>query len=339
MTKPRNDLTIYNTVADLWWSDEVRWVRTLQNMVPARLAYFDRFMAWQGAEVLDIGCAGGFMAEGMALKGARVTGIDPAADAIAAARAHAEKTGLTIRYDVGSGENLPYADAGFDAVICVDVLEHVSDLPRVLSETARVLRPGGLFLFDTINRNLLAKLVTVTLAEGVLRLLPHGTHDPGMFITPAELRAGLTRAGLTPGGRQAILTHHYSSWNRYENRQPFFRGGPQFGCCGDRRRGQARRAAFDPQLDGGAAGLRLSAYGAIRAGAADCGGGEGVSTAQGQAAADLEFRRGRSTLFCGAIHGRLQGLRPAGDQGRQGGAGALRHGAQALGAVDFVLGG
>lgn len=199
MTKARNDLTIYDAAAKQWWSDEVRWVRTLQNLVPARLAYFDRFIAWPGAEVLDLGCAGGFMSEAMAHRGARVTGIDPAADAVAAARAHAKGTGLSLCYDVGSGEALPYTDASFDAVVCVDVLEHVSDLARVLVEAARVLRPGGLFLFDTINRTSLAKLVTITLAEGLLGLLPPGTHDPTMFITPAEMRLALAKAGLNPG--------------------------------------------------------------------------------------------------------------------------------------------
>jgi 2-polyprenyl-6-hydroxyphenyl methylase/3-demethylubiquinone-9 3-methyltransferase len=128
-----------------------------------------------------------------------VTGIDPAADAIDAARAHARESGLRIGYDVGVGEALPYESASFDAVVCVDVLEHVADLNKVLSEVARTLRPGGLFLFDTINRTLLARLATITVAEDVLRLLPRGTHDPAMFIRPTELRAAMQRAGLVPG--------------------------------------------------------------------------------------------------------------------------------------------
>ena len=195
----RNDLTIYNTVADRWWSDDIRWVRTLKNLVPGRLAWFDRHIDWQGRDVLDLGCAGGFMAEALARRGAHVTGIDPAADAIDAARAHARESGLRIGYDVGGGEALPYESASFDAVVCVDVLEHVADLTKVLSEVARTLRPGGLFLFDTINRTLLARLATITVAEDMLRLLPRGTHDPAMFIRPAELRAAMQRAGLVPG--------------------------------------------------------------------------------------------------------------------------------------------
>ena len=195
----RNDLSIYDKVAKSWWSDDIRWVRTLKNLVPGRLRWFDRQIDWQGKAVLDLGCAGGFMAEALALRGAHVTGIDPAADAIDAARAHAREGGLRIGYDVGVGEALPYESASFDAVVCVDVLEHVADLNKVLSEVVRILRPGGLFLFDTINRNPLARLATITIAENVLRLLPRGTHDPAMFIRPVELRAAMQRAGLVPG--------------------------------------------------------------------------------------------------------------------------------------------
>ena len=195
----RNDLTIYDKVADRWWSDDIRWVRTLKNLVPGRLAWFDRQIDWQGKAVLDLGCAGGFMAEALALRGAQVTGIDPAADAIDTARAHAHAGGLRIGYDVGVGEALPYDSASFDAVVCVDVLEHVADLNKVLSEVARTLRPGGMFLFDTINRNPLARLATITIAEDVLRLLPRGTHDPAMFIKPRELRSAMQGAGLVPG--------------------------------------------------------------------------------------------------------------------------------------------
>jgi 2-polyprenyl-6-hydroxyphenyl methylase/3-demethylubiquinone-9 3-methyltransferase len=195
----RNDLTIYDRVADQWWSEEVRWVRTLKNLVPGRLKWFDRHFDWSGKDVLDLGCAGGFMADAMAARGARVTGIDPAADAVAAARRHSSAVGLTIQYDVGVGEALPYDAAGFDAVVCVDVLEHVADLTRVLAEVARVLRPGGLFLFDTINRNPLARLATITIAEDVLRLLPRGTHDPALDLKPREGRHAIKGAGLVPG--------------------------------------------------------------------------------------------------------------------------------------------
>ena len=195
----RNDLTIYDEAADRWWSDDIRWVRTLKNLVPGRLSWMDNRIDWHGKAVLDLGCAGGFMAEALEDRGATVTGIDPAEQAIAAARAHATAHDRRITYDIGTGEALPYENAAFDAVVCVDVLEHVQDLAMVLAEAGRVLRPGGLFLFDTINRNILARFVTITIAEDILRLLPRGTHDPDLFIKPAEMRAALTEAGLEPG--------------------------------------------------------------------------------------------------------------------------------------------
>ena len=200
MTKPqRNDLTIYDDVAANWWSDDIKWVRTLKSMVPGRLKWFDRHFDWAVKRVLDLGCAGGFMAEALAEKGAIVTGIDPAAQAIEAARVHAAQAGHDIRYDVGVGESLPYADASFDAVVCVDVLEHVADLNQVLREVERVLVPGGRFLFDTINRNPISRLAVITMAEDVLRLLPKGTHDPELFIKPRELKTAMEQAGLIVG--------------------------------------------------------------------------------------------------------------------------------------------
>ena len=204
----RNDLTIYDRFAAHWWDGSVRWLRVLQNLVPARLDYFDKVIDWRGKAVLDLGCGGGFMSEALARRGASVTGIDPAAPAIAIAQRHAATGNLAIRYLVASGERLPLPDQSMDHVVCVDVLEHVGDLGQVLDEIRRVLRPGGMLAFDTINRNFLARLVIVILGERVIQLLPRGTHDPAMFITPAELRgllaardfAGCTLAGLGPVG-------------------------------------------------------------------------------------------------------------------------------------------
>jgi 2-polyprenyl-6-hydroxyphenyl methylase/3-demethylubiquinone-9 3-methyltransferase len=144
------------------------------------------------------------MAEAIARRGARVTGIDPAREALAAARAHAAMEGLDIRYDEGSGEALPYADASFDAVVCVDVLEHVSDLDAVLTEVARVLRPGGWFLFDTINQSWLARVVVIMAAERLLRILPRGTHDPAKFVDDSVLRRKLSDRNFQVGNFEGL---------------------------------------------------------------------------------------------------------------------------------------
>jgi 2-polyprenyl-6-hydroxyphenyl methylase/3-demethylubiquinone-9 3-methyltransferase len=195
----RNDLAIYDRIADRWWSDNVRWVRTLKNLVLGRLAWFDRHFDWMNKKVLDLGCAGGFMAEALASRGARVTGIDPAEPVVSLARDHAQCRGLAIMYNVGVGEALPYQSETFDAVVCVAVLEHVQDFTRVVAESARVLRPGGLFLYDTINCNALSYVIAITAAEDILRILPRGTHDPAKFMRPQELRLAMSRAGLATG--------------------------------------------------------------------------------------------------------------------------------------------
>lgn len=196
----RNDQSMYRTDAPDWWTGRRRWLRTMHNLVLPRLEYFDRIVQdWQGMSVLDLGCGGGFMAEALARRGADVIGIDPSAPAIEAARNHADATDLHIDYRVASGEHLPIPDGSLDCVVIVDVLEHVADPALVLDECRRVLKPGGLLLFDTLNRTTLAAFTFVFLGEIVSRIGPRGTHDPRKFIKPAELRAMLMRKGFSVG--------------------------------------------------------------------------------------------------------------------------------------------
>jgi 2-polyprenyl-6-hydroxyphenyl methylase/3-demethylubiquinone-9 3-methyltransferase len=195
-----NDLTIYQTYAANWWDGSQRFLRLLHNIVPARMKHFSTVVGhWNGKAVLDLGCGGGFMAEALARAGADVIGVDPSAPAIEAAEAHARAQALGIDYRVGSGERIPLSDASVDCVVCVDVLEHVDSVDAVLDEIRRVLKPGGLFLFDTINRTPFAALVLVYFGETILGLLPRGTHDPEKFIRPSELRAKLSQRGFDMG--------------------------------------------------------------------------------------------------------------------------------------------
>jgi ubiquinone biosynthesis O-methyltransferase len=200
--------SLYDRDAEHWWDGSQRWLRALQNLVPARFAFFDRLTSWNGQTVLDLGCGGGFMSEALAKRGAKVIGVDVSRGAIAIAKRHAASGGLAIRYLVASGEDLPLPDASVDCVVCVDVLEHVRSLDQVLDEIRRVLRPGGVFLFDTINRTWLARFVIVVCGERIFRLLPRGTHDPAGFIKPTDLDEKLAArrfvnrvfAGLGPRG-------------------------------------------------------------------------------------------------------------------------------------------
>jgi 2-polyprenyl-6-hydroxyphenyl methylase/3-demethylubiquinone-9 3-methyltransferase len=184
--------SIYAAYGAQWWSGRHRWLRTLQNLVPARLSHFTGIVGdWRGRSVLDLGCGGGFMSEALARLGAKVAGVDPCEEVIAIAKKHAVANALRIDYRIGTGEGLPVASGAFDCVVCADVLEHVEDLDSVLDEVSRVLKPRGLFLFDTVNRTRLAALVYVTLGERILGIVPRGTHDPAKFIRPAELAAKL----------------------------------------------------------------------------------------------------------------------------------------------------
>jgi 2-polyprenyl-6-hydroxyphenyl methylase/3-demethylubiquinone-9 3-methyltransferase len=201
------DNDVYERLGGSWW-DETSPLNLLHGSVtPGRFAYFRDVLARQpgagpaGLRVLDIGCGGGFLAEEFAALGCQVTGVDPSPATIAAARAHAAGSGLRIDYRVGTGEELPVPDTAFDVACCCDVLEHVSDLDRVISETPRVLKPGGLYLFDTINRTRKSKLLAIKVAQQwpLTRLTDTALHDWDMFITPAELTGALKRHGLSLG--------------------------------------------------------------------------------------------------------------------------------------------
>ena len=195
------DNAIYDTEP---WRDESRALYTLSILTPVRFGYMHDVLANRlhlaprGKRALDIGCGGGFLAEEFAKLGCDVTGIDPSAPSIAQATAHAEEAGLTIAYRVASGEAIPFADATFDIVYCCDVLEHVDDPDKVIAETARVLKPGGVYLFDTINRTWISKLVVIKLFQQwkETRVVATNLHDWAMFITPNELRAVLTHHNL-----------------------------------------------------------------------------------------------------------------------------------------------
>lgn len=191
-----NNLQQYDRLAAQWW-DEASPFKDLLLLNAPRFSFFDDFITdWHGKTVLDLGCGGGFASEEMTRRGASVVGVDPAGELLAVAKSHAEKAGFTIDYRQGSGEAIPAADASFDVVVCVDVLEHVADLDKVLLEVNRVLKPGGLFLYDTINRTAFSFLWMILALEWVAGRIPRGTHDWRMFIKPEEIREKLLRSGF-----------------------------------------------------------------------------------------------------------------------------------------------
>ena len=197
------DNQIYDREGADWW-DENNPLNILHgSFTPGRVAYFRRVLhelgrSPDGMRALDLGCGGGFVAEEFAQLGCDVVGVDPSGVSLETARAHARRMGLDIDYRVGSGEDLSLADEDFDIAYCCDVLEHVSDLDAVLRETARCLKPGGLYLFDTINRTRQSKLLAIKVMQEWpwTRIIDADIHDWDMFIKPDELDRALAKAGL-----------------------------------------------------------------------------------------------------------------------------------------------
>ena len=199
------DNAVYDRLSNTWW-DETGFLHALTALNPPRFGYMRRVLFHdqgrdpRGLPILDVGCGGGLLAEEFARLGCAVTGVDPSSKSLEAARGHAKEAGLAITYRGGVAESLPFPDASLDAVYCCDVLEHVRDLDRVVAEAARVLKPGGVYLFDTINRTWKSKLVLIFLFQewSWTRCMPKDIHDFDLFVPPERLRGLLIRHGLAP---------------------------------------------------------------------------------------------------------------------------------------------
>lgn len=194
---------IYQAHGHEWWSEDASFdISSLRYcMNPVRYGYFKRKLNplhLPGKTVLDVGCGGGFLAEEFAGDGFAVTGIDPATNCIDAARKHAVESNLAIDYHTGKGEALPFPDASFDIVVCCDVLEHVDDFKLVIGEVARMLKKGGVFCYDTVNRTWLSKVAMIKVNQdwGFTRWMEPNTHVWEKFIKPAELLSAMNRCGL-----------------------------------------------------------------------------------------------------------------------------------------------
>jgi 2-polyprenyl-6-hydroxyphenyl methylase/3-demethylubiquinone-9 3-methyltransferase len=194
--RKRNDLEFYSSTAEQWWDEQAK-IYALKHLNSPRFQYFDRHLqSWKNLQVLDVGCGGGFTCEFLAKRGAIVSGIDQSQPCIQIAQQHALQNQLSINYQHGVAETLPYPNDTFDVVVCVDVLEHVADLEQTLLEIYRVLKPEGIFCFDTINQTLKSKLIMIWLLEDILKEIPHGIHDWQKFIPPAHLTNLMQKMGF-----------------------------------------------------------------------------------------------------------------------------------------------
>ncbi len=210
----------FQRIASEWWDAKGKF-RPLHQLAPARLTFVrdelvrhfglkgSRLKPLKGLRVLDVGCGGGLVSEPLARMGASVTGLDPGRENVEAARAHVEGQtgpgGLDLAYRVGMVEDLAAEGLQFDAVVSLEVLEHVPDVGAFVTSCASLVRPGGALVLSTINRNFKSYALAIVAAEYVLGWLPRGTHQWDRFVTPEELAGFVTAAGLSPPTYKGIV--------------------------------------------------------------------------------------------------------------------------------------
>ena len=191
------ELVKFNELAHRWWDPEAEF-KPLHDINPLRLDYIDNLTGLKGKTVLDVGCGGGILAESMAVRGAKVTGIDLSEKALKVAQLHLLETGNQADYRKIAAEELARQQPQhYDVVTCMEILEHVPEPASTVQACAELVKPGGHVFFSTINRNLKSYLFMVIGAEYVLRLLPRGTHNYTKFIKPSELARFCRDTGLT----------------------------------------------------------------------------------------------------------------------------------------------
>lgn len=192
------ELAKFGDLAHRWW-DPASEFKPLHDINPLRLDWIDQAIGLSGKAVLDVGCGGGLLAEGMAARGARVTGIDLSEKPLSVARLHLLESGHRVDYRLIAAEQLAREiPASFDVVTCLEMLEHVPDPASTVAACAQLVKPGGMVFFSTLNRNPKAYLLAIVGAEYILGMLPKGTHDYGKFIKPSELARWAKASGLEP---------------------------------------------------------------------------------------------------------------------------------------------
>jgi 2-polyprenyl-6-hydroxyphenyl methylase/3-demethylubiquinone-9 3-methyltransferase len=214
-TVDAGEIAKFEAMAAEWWNPNGKF-KPLHMLNPTRLDYITRQIAaefgrdlkaprpFEGLRLLDIGCGGGLLSEPMARLGATVVGADAAPRNIPVAQVHAEQSGLTIDYRHTTAEALASVGEQFDVVLNMEVVEHVSDPLAYLTACQQLLKPGGLMICSTINRNPKSYVMAIIGAEYVMRWLPKGTHEWSKFITPDELYELIRKAGLDPVDRKGF---------------------------------------------------------------------------------------------------------------------------------------
>lgn len=201
----------FGSQAERWWDPNGEF-KTLHDVNPLRLQFIQQFAELAGKRVVDIGCGGGILTEGLAKAGADALGIDLSEELIDIADLHGLETGITANYQKISAETLAEQQAaGFDHVTCMEMLEHVPDPASIIRACAILVKPGGMVFFSTLNRVPKAYLLAILAAEHLLKMVPKGTHDYKTFIKPSELCQSARNAGLE---LQAMTGIEYNPFNK-----------------------------------------------------------------------------------------------------------------------------
>lgn len=207
----------YDSIAHLWWSDDEGSTAGIKYLInPVRFSYFNKLLeinyksGFKNKKALDVGCGGGLLSEELSKIGLNVTGVDPSKESISIAREHAMMSGLDIEYRESCGEKLPFDDGVFDMAFCCDVLEHVSDVRKVISEISRVLKRGGMFFFDTVNRTFLSRIAVIYFMQKCrfTSFIKENAHVWDMFIRPEELQSILSQNGIFLNDMKGITPKH-----------------------------------------------------------------------------------------------------------------------------------
>lgn len=200
----------FGAMAERWWDPQGEF-KTLHDINPLRLQFIQRYTSLSGRRIVDVGCGGGILTEAIADIGADALGIDLSDELIDIADLHGLETGITVHYRKISAEDLAAEQpASFDHVTCMEMLEHVPDPGAIISACAKLVKPGGMVFFSTLNRQPKAYLLAIVAAEHVLKMLPKGTHDYKTFIKPSELSQSARAAGLTLEGMVGIEYNPFS---------------------------------------------------------------------------------------------------------------------------------
>lgn len=191
-----HEIDKFSQLAHKWWDPNSEF-KPLHDINPLRLDFIETIAGLENQRVIDVGCGGGILSEGMAQRGATVTGIDLAEKSLKVARLHLLESGQKVDYRCIAVEQMAEESASqFDSVVCMEMLEHVPDPASVVRSCAALAKPEGYVFFSTLNRNPVSYLKAVLAAEYVLGLLPRGTHDYGRFLKPSELSRMARDAGL-----------------------------------------------------------------------------------------------------------------------------------------------